>query len=439
MRADRAVHLAAITGHRFVADRPGGGNFYHAWMGWWFKRAVFDLHQSPMFVPFVNYPDGWHLTISEATPFQLATALPGTLFGNPVFGYNFALLVTFPLTAVAVYLWVKRIAGNRYAGFLAGTLFAFSPYRCAHMHGHLNLISTAFLPLYFWCLDDTLRAKSWCWRSIVTGAVLLGIIGNCSLYYLYMTLTLTAFYVVGYLLFVERASWRLPAFWGRLVALGMVALPLVAVAVFPYLQVVDRGTLERPPMELRGGSGSITDFFTPSVLHPLWGEWIADLFPGNYKPVQWMETTLYLGVATMALAFLARYVIPRNDPRRKNGRLFAWMALVCVILALGVCFKLFGMSIIVKALGPDGFIPMPGKLLADYLPFYDTMRVSMRYGCFALMFAAILAAYGATWLMERFKGRMRIGVGALLVAFVVFEFYPGIQPLAQLKARPLDA
>jgi len=35
-----------------------GDNYYFTWLIMWTRRALFNLHCSPLFVPFVNYPQG---------------------------------------------------------------------------------------------------------------------------------------------------------------------------------------------------------------------------------------------------------------------------------------------------------------------------------------------------------------------------------------------
>jgi len=51
-------------------------------------------------------------------------------------GDNFSILVSFILSGLGMYLWVRRLTGNTTASIIAGSIFAFAPYRMSHLLGH---------------------------------------------------------------------------------------------------------------------------------------------------------------------------------------------------------------------------------------------------------------------------------------------------------------
>ena len=115
-----------------------GDNIYFVWMIGWMKKALFELHVNPFNVWFLNYPEGWNMAYTEITPAQLLLALPFSFVSSPTFAYNAAMLLTFVLSGMGMYLWIRRLTGRVDAGLIAGTIFAFIPYRFAHfLIGHL--------------------------------------------------------------------------------------------------------------------------------------------------------------------------------------------------------------------------------------------------------------------------------------------------------------
>ena len=72
----------------------------------WFKQAIFDLHQIPIKSRLLNFPYGYNLYNSEISPLQILIALPFTLVGGPVLGYNLSMLSTFVLAGLCMFYWI---------------------------------------------------------------------------------------------------------------------------------------------------------------------------------------------------------------------------------------------------------------------------------------------------------------------------------------------
>jgi hypothetical protein len=83
---------------------------------------------------------------------------------------------------------------------------------------------------------------------------------------------------------------------------------------------------------------------------------------------------------------------------------------------------------------------LPAYLLFNHLPFYDKMRALERIGVFTLVFTSFLAGLGAVKLLEGKKQTLRLLLTGLVLAVVLFEFYPGpfTNELTQIQPRPVD-
>ncbi len=435
-----------------------GDNIYFVFLIRWYQKAWFELGISPFFHPWLNYPQGWNLASTDTA---LSTTLPGVLFslmGGPVFGYNLAMLVTFVFSGWAMFFWVRRLTGSTAAGLVAGTIYAFLPYRLAHyLVGHLNLLGTQWFPLYFMGLYETLRGTSQkvltmgkpsstvrqSLKYIVLAAVSLGLIGFTSMYYLYYAALFSGLFVGGYLL-VERRAWRDRQLWLRLAVLGVFALPLVIAAMLPFLGLESQGGLASRSVSYASMySASPLDFFLPSTDHFLWGAWVGKTFDRSL----WIEATLYLGVVTLVLAVVAW--INRN----KTGhapllKVALVMALAAYVLALGTDLHWnaqrvelpvpgFLQSVLHRETTP---IPLPALVLFKVLPFYAKMRALMRIGFITLLFTTLAAGLGAGWLLRRVKPHLSAALAAFLIALIFFDFYPGpYQRFTPVTARPVDS
>ena len=438
-----------------------GDNFYFVWLIGWFKTALLDSLRWPLSVPILNYPEGWHLGYNEITPAMVLLALPVAVFDGPVLGYNLAILLSYVLSGFGVYLWVRRLSGNWLAGLVAGTVFAFAPYRLAHVLGHFNLMGTQWLPFYFLGLHEMLSRRRGNLRPAVITGVFLGLIALTSQYYLYMSIVMSVVYSLGYLILTNAQPLRWWRTWRRLGVAAFIALPLVASALLPYLALARSGVWSLHSFEdVRVWSASPSDFLLPSPRHFLWGQWVQVHFDRSL----WIENTLYVGVAAGALAVAglckARGILAENRPRRKvlrfliadspsaeHGipRLMAAVALIAVLLAMGTDLHWFGRSVSVPVPAflqrwhpyANAFIPLPGYWMFKYLPFYSGMRVWMRYGIFTNLFVSLLAGLGSAWLIRRAR-HWAVPMTALLMALVLLDFYQGVQMLSPVQGRAVD-
>ena len=422
-----------------------GDNYYFLWEIGWVQKALFELHIPPHFAPNINYPEGWYLAYTDIAPLTIGTALPASLLAGPVFGYNFAILASYLLTGLIMYLWVRRLTGRPLAGLVAGTIFAFSPFRYAHyLVGHLNLLGTQWLPLYFMGLFQILQSERRSRVDLLLTATAIGLVGLSSIHYLYMTLVLTFAVFLGALLFCggPRSTLAKKSV-ASMLAVYVTALPVLGLAIAPYADLARKADIPVRSIEyVRQFSASPTDFILPATFHPLWGRWIGDHFDRSY----WPEATLYLGAVGLILGVAA--LLLSGGTMKAKGFLFllSFSALAGVVLALGISVQWLAHPVMIETPeflqrwhpNPQAHIPLPGYFLFKALPFYSSMRVWMRYGVFVLLFVSPLAGIGAVELVERLKGRGRQAAGAVLLGLVLLDFWPKQQPFTKVESDTLD-
>src|SRR5688572_30542146 len=76
---------------------------------------------------------------------------------HPVAAYNWLVLLSFPLSALAAYFLARYLSLSRTAATVVGLAYAFSPFHVAHAAYHPHVAQTQWIPLYLlalWrCLD----------------------------------------------------------------------------------------------------------------------------------------------------------------------------------------------------------------------------------------------------------------------------------------------
>ena len=172
------------------------------------------LGQSPLVDPRLNFPGTLALATTDAPFLSMLLAAPFTWALGPVFAYNFVIVASGWLSGLFCYLWVYSITGSRFGGLVAGLAFMLAPFRVAHSYGHLQLVSTQGLPLFFWALDvaargerrerrDTRRetrdarreAATW-GRPYILLALATALVGAGAMYYLLIALLTGALYTL---------------------------------------------------------------------------------------------------------------------------------------------------------------------------------------------------------------------------------------------------
>src|SRR5919109_1119576 len=120
------------------------------WTDAWFDFPIF-------------YPARNALTFSEHLLglWPLSTPLYW-LTGSALTAYNLTVLATFPLCGLAMFVLVRRLTGSAAAAFVAGLVFAFTPYRIPHL-AHVQVLAAFWMPVAILALHEYLESgrKTW--------------------------------------------------------------------------------------------------------------------------------------------------------------------------------------------------------------------------------------------------------------------------------------
>jgi hypothetical protein len=413
---------------------PGdlGDPLLNAWILAWdadrLAEGLRGLWQAPIFYPF---PDT--LSYSEhLLGIAVLVAPVQWLFGNFVLTYNTAFLFSYVLAGSGMYLLVRSLTANRWAGVLAGIAFAFCPYRVAQIY-HLQVLMSGWMPIGLWALHRYHVSGSRRALAGFTGAFIMqGLSNGYYLYFFSLPVTVVGCY----------ALWR-PRHdrWRMVRELGVAALGVLAVfapIALVYYRVRRSNGFVRGIDEVAFFSPDLAGYLHVDQALFLWGRWLGEGTP---------EGQLFAGLVVTALAALALVRVPGRSsghdrrssepaypgyPARAMTWLYAGIACLAVVLSLGPAPTVWGTPI---------FPIAPYRLLMMLVPGLDGLRAPARLAMVVYLAVSVLAGIGVAAWFPRLRVHVRNGLGVALSALILLEGFgdPTRVELLQRDDRSFDA
>ncbi len=335
---------------------------------------------------------------------------------GPVAAYNWLVLLSFPLSAVAAYLLARYLSLGRASATIAAMTFAFSPFHLAHAAYHPQVAQVQWLPLFLlalWhCLDRATPAAIGLLAVSVVAVTLSNFYGGL------IAAVMTPAAIVAYWFFTSRGQ---PGASRRL-AITLASLIIMAGGGLVYAWytapeiLINRAAFAFPREALVAHSAHWWSYLVPPVAHPLLGGIAQRAWTGAGVQTGLLEQQVSLGWAAVALSLVALFAWCAR--RRETTSLVIVPVLATLAIVAAVC-----------SLSPEGTIgglafPRPSALLHPIVPMF---RAYARFGVFVQLMIALLAAVGAEYLWRCGTRRARIAC-VVLVALVAGEY--AVQPLA---------
>ena len=483
-----------------------GDPMFVAWVMGWVNDSVLALARGDgarflaMWDAPIFHPAPLTLALSEHFIPQALMVLPvHAATGNVVLSYNVAVLATFVLSGLGMFLLARELTGSTAAALLAGAAFAFTPYRVDQL-SHMQILSSQWMPFALFGLRryfTTGRA-----RPLVWGTLALVALNLSTGYYLFFFLPFVVAYVLGEMWARGRLA-DLPA-WRDMTAAGLGTLLLTIPFLLPYLAVRLDAVGHRPYDEIVALSADVLAYVTASAYVGWWGSTLTAMqgsaenaaFPGLVVTL-FAAATLLMGVigagarwrrATggsardrTALAFVSLALVLaasavwiaatggrivdllglevrlRNFPR---VTLYAAVAFVLALAlsrrlraaltgasgslavpALVAAFGAFALSLGPRMEWMERFVAHgPYAVLLKFVPGFDGLRVPSRFAMIVVLWLSIAAAYAAAALARRGRWGAIAVIAAAVVA--VAESRPikfqVDQPIPSVNHTPLN-
>ncbi len=421
--------LALHMGSRIAPDL--GDPVRTAWEIAWVGHAM--LHD-PLHIFDSNsfYPHPLSLAFSDS----LLGYGPAAFFGSGTVAalvrYNLLFLWAWSLCFVGAYLLARELGLRRLGSAAAGLAFAYAPYRVTEA-GHLHVISSGGLALGLFLL---LRGYRRCSRRLVLAGwlvsawqVSLGFTLGVQYAYLLALLAVIAFVCWWRGRLTPGPAWRnheqlarpQPRPGGRIVAgaaspaalqasshatrgplvprrllavtlIGVVALGAMTVyQARPYLRVAALyPTAKRTIKEVETYSSGPAALLSASSENRVWGSLTAGM---RAKVNSKNESVFFPGGLILVLALIGLLGVRRMGGAVGSRHPFTRRLRIGLLVGIVTC------SVLAMGLGLTG-AGYPYRLLFDYAPGWDGVRVPGRIFTLATLFYALLAGAGVQLLVQ---------------------------------------
>ncbi|MDE1828341.1 MAG: hypothetical protein KGH65_04225 [Candidatus Micrarchaeota archaeon] len=400
-----------------------GDVFQNLWTLWWVNYAVFTLHASPYATSLLYAPIGANLVTETLSPISALFSFPLQALGLG-FAYNVIFFLDFALCGLFMYLLADHIVKNRYAAFIAGAVFAFSPFHLMHAGvGHLNWDGIQFLPLFVLLLIKTIEEK----RSGY--AIYAGIALALLLFWGDPEQGIIAFVflVLFLLLYISRGRKALAqianlTFLKNAVLIVAVAGAISSPFIVPIANGIFHGALDAANQNnsLKSymiSSNPLLSFFLPSPYNNFFS-FLSSSYDSIYT-VNPTERVAYIGYAVLILIALAVLA----DRRNRFANVLPW-----VVVTLFFAYLSMGPYMQLGSYSSPGQGSIPGIYPAlESIPIINLVREPARFDMIVTLSLAILAAMGFKELIRRYQGGMKIDnfekyAAIAIVALILIEY-----------------
>lgn len=380
--------ISRLTTH--VPGNLGNDTAVAIWSLWWVKEALLS-GQSPFFSDLILFPYGVSLIFHGMVLSKALLAMPLHLALPPWAVYNFVVILAFPTAGLGMYLLARHLTSSTPAALIAGLIYGFSPFMIARSFGHLNYLSSDWIPFYVLCLMKMVQHNRF--RSAIGAGIFLLLTAYSEYYYLIYL----AMFTGGYLCYAARK--KKDRIWNRRFLLNLLCMVgFLVIGFSPVLLALRPGN--ETDFIYAGWSGSgkygadLLAFFTPPPGSFLYGNWSRSLF-ARFTGANATEATVFAGYVACLLAAYAVFRI-RSEP---DVRMWLWMTLIFTTLSLGPLLHVGGDFVF--SLGPVRFaIPLPYVLL-HHIPLLKGARVPARFDVMVQLGLAVLCAYSLRELLRR--------------------------------------
>ncbi len=407
------------------------------WNVWWIREAIAHAAGPLYWTDQLFYPSGTSLALHGLTALPGVLTLPVNVLASPVAALGSIVLLNCVLNAACAYRLVHRLTGDASASWIAGLMFAYSPWALGELQNHYNLYTLWPFVLFVDGLLRTLESPGrW-------GTLQLSIAIPLMIYTDLQFPVLAIIPAVVALFFCFRRRHDIDS-WS-IIRAGSIGLLIGGALSFPLLLPAVKDLAASPALSYvtRLGeqlfySADITAFLQPHLLRT-GGLPERFLEPSIHAPRRLASQFVQLGYMPMLLGFLGvlaglgrRFSLP--------GRLGPgfWLGLFAfgILLTLGPILVVDGK---LPKIGSWPGIPIPTGWLMAWIPIINVERVPTRHMVSVTLALAVFGGIAIAWLNSRWKTQWRklsvVAIGMLLA----FELLPAPLPLESYVPDPAFA
>jgi hypothetical protein len=382
---------------KIKTDIPGTGADSLQWMRilWYTKIAIKEAdlaaltHDHLLF-----YPNG-----IESMPFSSAFNQMLYVLLSPFLElhviYTILWLLTFILGAIGSYLLVKYLTDDKYAAFIAGIVFAFSPYHFSRGLYFFGAATVQWIPFCALYLMKTVKEEG-IKNPILAGIffilvamsdlqylIFMGVFAGLVFFYdFYLTLRSGKKFTHSVKQIIKKYF-----FFGGVAFLGVLPLTINEILI----ALSNQNFLKPSAAEIPTLSNDLMSFFLPSHLHPLLGQFTLDLY--SNIPSWFAERVNFIGYIVLVLSILSLL----KSRRKPDIKFWLVTTFLFTIISLGPILHFNGAFTFTDS---NLKIPLPYQILYNTVPFLKNCRTVGRFFVIATLGYSVLAGYGISELMK---------------------------------------
>jgi|GEM_PF-663874 len=419
----------------------GGDSWQNVWNLWWTQKALARPEWDLLRCPLIFHPQGLSLALHSNSYFNTILALPLQRVLSIETLHHLLIWIYFPASALAAYVLARRWVTSPLAAFMAGWVYAFSPFRIGrYIIEQVDVLSTALIPLFILVLLEFLDRQKW--RAVLWAVAFL-VLALLSSWYNGAFCYLFGIFAILYYWFEGRLGSRSRAFWAGLAALFLVPVLLLAPFIVPMIRDLSNPLFAQQVDQLeicRATSSDLLAFVTPGIQYPTFleqsfgwhgpmpprmADWIeARVLAGRGSNI--LEATSYLGWVNLALFLLCIRALRRKslEGRARRGAYFWGVAVVVFgVLALGPTLQVAGWK---------SKVPLP-YLIVNALPGFSILRAPNRL----LILVTLGMGLCSALMLERWfvAGRRKLALGIAFLIVLDLALFP-LSRLWQAKPVP---
>jgi len=439
-------------------------SLFFLWSLWWVKKSVVELSSSPYYTHYVFHPTGYSLAYTTLT---LSNTIPGIFlqyFFNIIATYNILLLFSYIVTGYGTYLLVHYITKNKIASFISGIIFAFSPIRSSEtIVGHLNIVSTEWIPFYILFLIKTFREEKI--KNPIIASLFLFLTSLVDWQHMGFMLIFTALFLFYYL-WTERNSILSKRFLFRILLLAILFALFISPFIYPLLS---NEYFSIGGKTAHYYSADLSTFLMPNPMHPILGKYslgIVEFMKNNDKitgfasPIGYIVLALFIYYLTISPE--GKWIYDKISAtnlilNNKKSRVRLFLLIIFIVLVtfpvfkfdlfmypLVIIYALFfaGLIYIIKekqitfwtlsavfffllSLGPILHILGYPSFALPYLffmvlPGFDIFRTPYRFEILLMLSLAVISGYAMSDILNKIKRKKLFAI--IISSLILFEF-----------------
>jgi hypothetical protein len=371
------------------------------WATWWTRQALSE-GLNLYYTDYLFYPQGASLVFHSFSHVNTALALALEPLIGVIAAQNVTTLLAYALSGFAMYLLVNELFQSRAAAFMAGIVFAFSPYHVDQAL-HPVIISTQWIPLFLLFFIRVLGGGGV--KNAIAAVVFLLLTALTSWHLFLFTVILVGVYGIGKAVIAWRNRTRFVT--RSLIVFAILAIVVLLPLMWPMLREWFGSPSSygaAPVGEKRSQSLDLLAFFVPTCRHPLWG----------HLTYRVQLRTLARG-RSVFLGFCAITIVAYGLVRRARPViLWALTSVVFWGLSLGAHPRLWGTRLMMLPWG---------------IPMTQLFRASHRFHIMTTLAFAVLVGWGwkIAWdALSKKWSRTCLSIGTALVSALILLEYSSV-------------